>query len=95
MPTASNQSSFYLGSQMQACGWRAFCIEFICGSLAVLWYLLYLAEGITLRRLSQLEKLAAPPADSLPGYGGARNIPFCDEQASFGRLAERTPHSQR
>jgi hypothetical protein len=63
--------------------------------LAVFWYLLYLAEGTTLKGLTQLEKLAVPPADDLPGYGGSRNIPFYDEQASFGHLAERTPHSRR
>lgn len=94
MAMASDPSNFYVPSQLHAYGWRAFCVEFLCGTLAVVWYLLSLAEGITLRGLTRLEKLAAPPADDFPEYGGPRNSPFYDEHSSFGRVAGSTLHSQ-
>jgi hypothetical protein len=65
---ASNKPDSYC-SQLQAYGWRAFCVEFLCGMLAVAWYFLSLAERTTLRGLTQLENLAAPSSDDLSGYG--------------------------
>ena len=69
MAIVSNGPDSYSRSQLQAYGWRAFCVEFLCGTLAVAWYLLSLAERTTLRGLTQLENLAAPSSDDLSGYG--------------------------
>jgi hypothetical protein len=92
---ASNKPNSYSRSQLQAYGWRSFCVEFLCGTVAVMWYLLSLAERTALKGLTQLEKLAISPSDDLPEYGGAQNILFQEEQSSFGSLAEGSPHSRR
>lgn len=54
------ESNIYSQSQLRAYGWRAFCVEFLCGIVAIAWYLLALAETITLRGLTRLEKAADP-----------------------------------
>ena len=92
MAIASNKPDSYC-SQLQAYGWRAFCVEFLCGAFALTWYLLSVAERNTLRGLTQLEKLASPPSDDLPEYGGEQNCLFQEEQTSFGHPAEGSPHS--
>lgn len=93
MAMASNQSNSSSRPQLHAYGWRAFCVEFLCGAFALTWYLLSVAERNTLRGLTQLEKLAASPSDELPEYGGAQNSLFQEEQSSFERPAEGSPHS--
>jgi hypothetical protein len=42
---ASNQSNFISRSQLQAYRWRAFCVEFLYGTLAIAWHLLSLAAA--------------------------------------------------
>jgi hypothetical protein len=68
MAVASNNSNLCSPSKLQAHGWRVFCVEFLCGVVALVWYLLSLAERIALGGLTRLERLAAPPSDDLPGY---------------------------
>jgi hypothetical protein len=55
----SFKSNFYSQSQLQVYGWRALCIEFLCGVVAIVWYVLALAELTVFRGLTRLEKLAA------------------------------------
>ena len=59
-----------------------FCVEFLCGLVLIMWYLLALAERATLRGLGRLEKLAAPPPHDVSGgsvssvlLGGSSNGP--------------------
>lgn len=70
----SSKSNFYSRSQLQADGWRTFFVEFLCGMVAIAWFLLLLAERTTLRGLARLEKFAAPPPKALSGNGGASNV---------------------
>jgi hypothetical protein len=88
---AWNESNTYSRSQVQAYGWRAFFLEFLCGMIAIAWYVIFLAERTMLRWLARLEKPAAPRSDDLPGNGGAQNVLSHDETSSFGRLAEEVP----
>jgi hypothetical protein len=75
----SSQSHFPSHTQLQAYGWRAFCIEFLCGIVAITWYLLFLAEKTTLRGLTRLERFASPPPEDLSGYGRVSNVLLQDE----------------
>lgn len=52
------KSNFYSQSQLHVFGWRAFCIEFLCGVVAMVWYALALAEVTVLRGFTRLEKFA-------------------------------------
>jgi hypothetical protein len=65
---ASNNSNLYSPSKLQAYGWRVFCVEFLCGVVALVWYLLSLAERTALGGLTRLEKLAAPAEYSFHEY---------------------------
>ena len=56
---ASSQTTFARQSLFQEYGWRAFCIEFLYGVVAVVWCLLALAEIAALKVLTRLEKCAA------------------------------------
>lgn len=85
---ASNKFNSHSRYQLQSFGWRAFCVEFLSGTLAVMWYLLSLAERSTLCGLTRLEKLAVPPSDDLAGYSGAQSGMTQEEQSSLRRLTE-------
>jgi hypothetical protein len=76
---ASSQSDFSLQPNLQSYGWQAFCVEFLCGIIVVMWYLLYLAEKTTLRGLNRLETFATSRPDSPSGYERVTNILFQDE----------------
>jgi hypothetical protein len=91
MAMASNESNTYSRSQVQAYGWRAFLLEFLCGMIAITWYLLFLAERIILRWLTRLEKLVTPPSDDPPVYGNAQNVLAQEERSTFRQLAEEVP----
>jgi hypothetical protein len=58
--TLSNPT-LYNDSRLQAYGWCTFCIELLCGVVLMLWYVLYLAETMTLQGVTRLEKFAASP----------------------------------
>ena len=90
MAIASDRPDSYSRSQLQTYGWRAFCVEFLCGTLVVAWYLLSLAERTTLRGLTQLEKFAAPSSDDLSGYGEfwSSNVNRTDDSGRFSRVSE-------
>ena len=74
----SSKSNFYAKSKLQVYGWRTILVEFLCCMVVVTWYLLFLAERITLRALTRLEKLA-PQDDTLSRYGRATNVLFHGE----------------
>jgi hypothetical protein len=60
-------SNLYSQSQLQAYGWRAFCIEYLCGIAAIAWYAVFLVDRVTLAVLTRLEGLASSPA-GCPDY---------------------------
>jgi hypothetical protein len=65
-------SNLYSQSQLQAYGWRAFCIEYLCGIVAIAWYAVFLVERVTLAILTRLEGLASSPAEC-PGSEKAQD----------------------
>jgi hypothetical protein len=56
----SNESGFQVQSRLAPYGWRAFLIEFLCGLLYVMWFMLMLAESTALKGIKRLENLAVP-----------------------------------
>lgn len=74
----SSKSNFYAKSKLQVSGWSTILVEFLCGMVVVIWYFLFLAERITLRALTRLEKLA-PQDDNLSRHGRANNVLFHGE----------------
>jgi hypothetical protein len=74
-----SKSTFYGQSQLQAYGWRAFCVESLCGVIAIVWYLFFLAERTTLRMLTRLEKLASHRVGDLSPIERACNDLLQDE----------------
>ena len=73
MATSSEHNS-QSHSALEAYGWRTFCVEILYGTVAVAWYVLFLAEKTALRGLTRLERLATPPSDD-----GISNVLFHDE----------------
>ena len=76
---ASSQSDFSLQPNLQSYGWQAFSVEFLCGIVVIMWYLLYLAEKTTLRGLNRLETSATSLPDNPSGYERVTNVLFQDE----------------
>lgn len=70
----SSQHNSHSHSALQTYGWRTFCFEFLCGTFAVAWYVLFLAEKTALRGLTRLEKLATARSDC-----GVGDVLFHDE----------------
>ena len=87
----SSKSNFYSQSQLQAYGWRACFVEFLCGMVAIAWYLLFLAERAMLRGLTQLEEIAAARPDHVSGIGRGSNALFQDE-GSYSELRNAADH---
>ena len=52
--------SFDRRSQLQDYGWNTFCVEFLCGIVTIVWYLLALAERNTLRMVTHLQSFGRP-----------------------------------
>jgi hypothetical protein len=67
MATAS-RSILYRGSKLQLYGWRTFCIEFLYGLFVILWYVLYLAEKITLLGVTRLDSFTTYADGAPDGY---------------------------
>lgn len=78
MATLSNPT-LYSDSRLHAYGWRTFCIELLCGVVLILWYVLYLAETITLQGVTRLEKFATSPPSDPVNRSGANNS-SCQDQ---------------
>lgn len=81
----SSKANLYSRSRLQEYGWRVFVAEFLCGLVAIPWYLLFLAERTALRGLTRLEKCAAFRPDNLASIGTACNVLFQDE-GSYSEL---------
>ena len=75
----SSKSHFHSQSELQAYGWRTFCVELMCGMVAIAWYLLSLAEKTTLRGLTRLEQFAASGSGDISDNEKASNVLFQDE----------------
>jgi hypothetical protein len=73
-------------SQTAASEWRVFLVDFLCGLVAVLWYILYLAEKVAYQGLARLERLAASSSDRRNPYQRARN-----DLSLGGRTASTQP----
>ena len=72
----SSKSNFHSQSQLQAYGWRAFFVEFLCGMVAIAWYLLFLAERAMLRGLTQLEEMLPLDLTTSPVLGEGAMLCF-------------------
>jgi len=88
----TTSSGVYSQSQAQRYGWLAFCIEFLCGLVAIIWYAIFLAERITLALLTRLEEIACPGATS-PDAGKMKVASRQDEMSTSSEPSEQVPTS--
>jgi hypothetical protein len=70
----SNGFSGFPQSQTQAYGWRTFLLEFLYGLLAIVWYLLLLAESSVRRGLTWLARLSDLRSDAPSKKSGGRSV---------------------
>jgi hypothetical protein len=93
----SSKFTFYSQSQLYVHGWRAFLIDFLCGVIAITWYLLARAEKITLCGLTRLEKIAARPSGYFPIYRNASKILLHGDESVSSLLSgpDHDGHSPR
>jgi hypothetical protein len=90
----SNGSSSFPQSQTQAYGWRRFLLEFLYGLLAIVWYLLLLAEGSVRRGLTWLARLGDLPSGDPSENSGERSVLSDEAESSFGLQCKETHASE-